>query len=72
MRDLSTGLSRGISFVEFYSVEYATYVLSNSGSLQIDRNSLKINYAKESFIQNLPAFHQQMMMNQVTIIFIQS
>ena len=69
MRDLSTGLSRGIAFVEFHSVEYSTYVLSNSSTVQIDRISLKVNYAKESFVQNLPAFQQQqLMLTQVMLI----
>lgn len=62
MRDLTTGLSRGIAFVEFFSVEYSTYVLSNSSTLQFDRTTPTINYAKESFVQNLPAFHQQQLM----------
>eukprot|EP00604_Paraphysomonas_vestita_P000531 CAMPEP_0174825920 /NCGR_PEP_ID=MMETSP1107-20130205/43266_1 /TAXON_ID=36770 /ORGANISM="Paraphysomonas vestita, Strain GFlagA" /LENGTH=838 /DNA_ID=CAMNT_0016058065 /DNA_START=1649 /DNA_END=4165 /DNA_ORIENTATION=- len=62
VRDLTTGLSRGIAFVEFFSVEYSTYVLSNSSTLQFDRTTPTINYAKESFVQNLPAFHQQQLM----------
>lgn len=70
VRDLSTGISRGIAFVEFFSQEYSTYVLSNSASLQIDRTPLKIHYAKETFVQNLPAFQQQqLMLSQVKLYF---
>ena len=66
VRDLASGMSRGIAFVEFHSVEYAAHTLSNSSQLQMDRNVLKINFAKDSVIASIPAYQQQQfMMSQV-------
>jgi RNA recognition motif-containing protein len=59
VRDPASGMSRGIAFVEFFSVDYSTYALSNSTSLEADRSSLKVHYAKKAFLQSLPAFQQQ-------------
>lgn len=69
VRDSTSGMSRGIAFVEFHSVEYAAHALSNSSQLQMDRNKLKINFAKESIVANIPSFQQQqMMMMQVLLL----
>jgi hypothetical protein len=62
VRDLTSGMSRGIAFVEFHSVEYAAHVLSNSSQLQTGRNPLRINFAKDSVIASIPAYQQQQLL----------
>jgi RNA recognition motif-containing protein len=53
IRDRATGMSKGIAVVEFHSVEHATYTVSNSSQLLMDKYPLKINYFKDSFLQSL-------------------
>jgi len=62
VRDLASRMSRGIAFVEYHSTDYATHALNNSQHLQMDRTTLKVNYAKEAFIQSIPAHQQQQRM----------
>mmetsp|Transcript_22236 Transcript_22236/g.20211 ORF Transcript_22236/g.20211 Transcript_22236/m.20211 type:complete len:617 (+) Transcript_22236:3-1853(+) len=50
IRDPMTGTSRGIALIEFHSIDFAKYVLKNTNDLQLDKNKLKVNYAKESFV----------------------
>ena len=74
VRDLASRMSRGIAFVEYHSTDYATHALNNSQHLQMDRTTLKVNYAKEAFIQSIPAHQQQqrmmMMVQQVTSLLV--
>ena len=54
LRDGMTGISKGIAFVEFHTIEHAVHTLQQSslGQLHLDSSPLKINYAKESFRVN--------------------
>jgi len=58
VRDRQSNVSRGIAFVEFNAVEHATYALQSSVGLQIDKNTLKINYAREGIVQQQIALAQ--------------
>mmetsp|Transcript_20787 Transcript_20787/g.20144 ORF Transcript_20787/g.20144 Transcript_20787/m.20144 type:complete len:659 (+) Transcript_20787:639-2615(+) len=51
LRDRVTGISRGVSYVEFHTVEHATHTVQQSalGNLHLDSSPLKISYARESF-----------------------
>lgn len=51
IRDRLSGVSKGMALVEFHTVEYATYALSQAATLQIDKISLRVSYARESFVQ---------------------
>jgi RNA recognition motif-containing protein len=54
VRDRHTSLSRGLAFVEFHTVEHATYALQSAEAaqikLQVGGAPLKIAYARESFM----------------------
>jgi RNA recognition motif-containing protein len=56
VRDLNSGISRGVAFVEFHTIDHAAYVLQSSeaSKLQMDSSStpLKLCYAKQSFMAN--------------------
>ena len=54
LRDGMTGISKGIAFVEFHTIEHAVHTLQQSslGQLHLDSSPLKINFAKESFRVN--------------------
>ena len=44
---------RGLAFVEFYTVEHASYALQSSEASQLlssDGTPLKVSYARESFM----------------------
>lgn len=58
VRDFNTNLSRGIAFVEFHSIEHATHTMHCFSGNQTS-NDIKVNYAKDSFVQGLPALQQQ-------------
>lgn len=54
VRDIPSGVSLGIALVEFLSPEHASYVLKcakDNGGIQLDRTFLKINFAKENFVE---------------------
>ena len=51
IRDPITGYSRGIGFVEFFSEDQAAYVIHNSAMLSLDKNTLKVSFARPSFLQ---------------------
>ena len=51
IRDPITGYSRGIGFVEFHSEDQAAYVIHNSAMLKLDKNVLKVSFARLSFMQ---------------------
>ena len=52
VRDKISGVSRGIAFVEFPTVEYAGHSLQQATQmqLQIDRSPLKLSYARDSAV----------------------
>lgn len=53
VRDRTSGVSKGLAFVEFPSVEYATHTLqqATTTSLQIDKMTVKVSYAREMVAQ---------------------
>lgn len=53
LKDPSTNYSKGLAFVEFPSVQYASFALQNGQSLYIDAILLKVSYAKETVMHQL-------------------
>jgi RNA recognition motif-containing protein len=51
MRDWATGLSRGIAFVEFQTVEHATHARNLSSQLVIAKHQLKVGYARPGYMK---------------------
>ena len=51
LRDQITGISKGLAYVEFHTIEHAvhTFKQTSVGPVYLDSNPLKICYAKESF-----------------------
>ena len=70
LRDIKSNMSRGIALVEFFSVEHATHTMNSFNQSQLSSsasgNSIKINYAKESFVRGLPSLLQQQQLFQPT------
>lgn len=60
IRDVTSGMSRGIAVVEFHSIEHATHTINNSTHLQLEKNSLKINYAKDTLLLHLRTINTAM------------
>jgi len=46
VHDKQTGASRGFAFVEFYSVDDATRVLREAGSMRIDNHPVRMSFAR--------------------------
>jgi RNA recognition motif-containing protein len=53
IRDHATRMSKGLAFVEFQSVDHATYALQCSNDLKMDNHLLKVAFAKENVMQQL-------------------
>jgi RNA recognition motif-containing protein len=51
LRDAVTGISKGVAFVEFHTVDHAVHTLQQTslGQIHLDSSPLKIMFAKESF-----------------------
>ena len=56
-RDRTTGISKGVAFVEFPSVEYANYTLqqANMNQLHVSNVLVKVGYARDSAVAALAA-----------------
>lgn len=63
LRDANSNMSRGIAFVEFHSVDHAAHTMNSfNQTQQSSSQNLKVNFAKESFVQGLSSLQQQHMM----------
>jgi hypothetical protein len=51
MRDWATGLSRGIAFVEFLSVDHAVHTRNQTGQLHIGSHHLKVGFARPGYMK---------------------
>jgi RNA recognition motif-containing protein len=51
IRDVTTGYSRGVGFIELFSIEHAVYVIQNASSLILDRNCLRVGFTRAAFLQ---------------------
>ena len=51
LRDGVTGISKGVAYVEFHTVDHAVHTLQQTslGQIHLDSSPLKILFAKESF-----------------------
>ena len=49
MRDWATGVSRGIAFVEFHTVEHAVHAKTQSSQLVIGKHQIKVGYARPGY-----------------------
>jgi RNA recognition motif-containing protein len=49
MRDWSTGMSRGIAFVEFQSVEHAAHTKSMTQQIRMGSTYLKVGFARPGY-----------------------
>lgn len=64
LRDPHSGMSRGIAFVAFHSIEHATHTItcfnkSQQAGASTAGTPLKVNYAKESFVVGSSSLQQQ-------------
>jgi RNA-binding protein 5/10 len=70
MRDRMTGVSKGMAIIEFHTVEFSSYALSQSGSLSLDNAPLKVSFARDNVVKSqlmigaipppMPSFMQQL------------
>ena len=52
VRDRHTGIAKGLGFVEFHSIEHATYVLTTveAAGIELNGHALKLSYARPAFM----------------------
>lgn len=55
IRDQMTRQSKGLAFVEFHSVEHASYAVQCSHDIKIGDTPLKVAYARETVMQQIIA-----------------
>lgn len=53
IRDAHNGVSKGFAFVEFHSIDHASYALQCSKDLKFDNNMLKVAFAREKVMQQM-------------------
>lgn len=53
MRDPASKFMKAVAFIEFFTVEHATYALQNCRTIQIGRDSVRVAFAREAVMNQL-------------------